>query len=150
MAVITLPDQPRVAGEVQRIPSPPRSPVFHPRPDGVKRVESTAAEACSMAPSNKHLLVAAGVATIAVGAAWYLSSRRRSASKAAASPKAAKAPPCCATTPAEKPEAAAAAAPQLTEEEQQRAAAMQEAVRAKERGNKRFQGRQYQLVRAAP
>ena len=100
-----------------------------------------------MAPSNKHLLVAAGVATIAVGAAWYLSSRRRSASKAAASPKAAKAPPCCATTPAEKPEAAAAAAPQLTEEEQQRAAAMQEAVRAKERGNKRFQGRQYQLVR---
>ena len=97
-----------------------------------------------MAPSSKHLLVAAGVATIAVGAAWYLSSRRRRAPKAAASPTAAKAPPCCATS-AEKPEAAAA--PQLTEEEQQRGAAMQEAVKAKERGNKRFQGRQYQLVR---
>ena len=70
--------------------------------------------------------------------------RLDSAPKAASSPKAAKAPPCCAT-PAEKPEAAAA--PQLTEEEQQRGAAMQEAVKAKERGNKRFQGRQYQLVR---
>ena len=97
-----------------------------------------------MAPS-KHLLVAAGVATIAVGAAWYLSSRRRRAPKAAASPKAAK-PPCCkGAAPAEKPEAAAA--PQLTEEEQRRMAAMQAATSAKERGNKRFQGRQYQLVR---
>jgi len=98
-----------------------------------------------MAPSSKHLLVAAGVATVAVGAAWWLSSRRRRAPTAAA--KAAK-PPCCAA----KAEKAAAAdppkadPPQLTEEEQAQAAARQQAVAAKERGNKRFQGRQYQLA----
>eukprot|EP00964_Phaeocystis_antarctica_P053809 scaffold31608_cov63-Phaeocystis_antarctica.AAC.3 len=35
-----------------------------------------------MALSSKHLLVAAGVTTIAVGAAWYLSSKRRRSPKA--------------------------------------------------------------------
>ena len=38
LAVITLPGQPRVAGEVESN-FDPRSPVFHPRPDGVKRVD---------------------------------------------------------------------------------------------------------------
>ena len=92
-----------------------------------------------MPPSGRHLLVAAGVATVAVGAAWLLSSRRRRAPPPAA--KAAK-PPCCAA----KAEKVAAADPQLSEEEQARAAARQQAVAAKERGNKRFQGRQYQLA----
>jgi len=94
---------------------------------------------------SKTIAVVAGVATLAVGAAWYLSSRRRRARvQLAASPKAAPPPPPCCATPAEKPEAAAA--PRLTEEEQLQLQQREEAVRAKERGNKRFQGRQYQLA----
>ena len=80
---------------------------------------------------RKQLLVAAGVATIAVGTAWYLSRRRRAPSQEAPSKATPLPPPCCAT---QKP----------VEEEQQQLLRREEAVKAKERGNKRFQGRQYE------
>ena len=93
-------------------------------------------------------VVAAGVATVAVGAAYYMHRRRKRAPvRQTEIPHGV---PVVAPPISLKPAPAPAPAPQEpappTPEQPDQMAQREEAVRAKERGNKRFQGRQYQLA----
>jgi len=96
--------------------------------------------------TSRKVVVVLG-ATVALGVAYYLRSRRAGAAKPGVPrPSSASAPPpapaAVSTVAASEPPA-----PNLTPEEQkQQQEQREQATKAKERGNKRFQGRQYQLA----